>query len=71
MCFTCYISLLYFYKKTYQKWCDKLFFVSYKKVPYDKDGNPLIAEMTEEPKTHRPKPTGRVFDITFFINQKF
>ena len=38
------------------------FFVSYKKVPYDKDGNPLIAEMTEEPKTHRPKPTGRVFD---------
>ena len=38
------------------------FFVNYKKVPYDKDGNTLIAEMTEEPKTHRPKPTGRVFD---------
>ena len=40
------------------------FFVNYKKVPYDKNGNPLIAEMTTEPKTHRPKPTGRVFDHT-------
>ena len=38
------------------------FFVNYKRVPYDKDGHPLIAEMTEEPKTHRPKPTGRVFN---------
>ena len=38
------------------------FFVNYKKVPYDKDGHPLIAEMIEEPKTHRPKPTGRVFN---------
>ena len=38
------------------------FFVNYKKVPYDKNGKQLIAEMTEEPKTHRPKPTGRVFD---------
>jgi len=38
------------------------FFVNYKKVPYDKDGKPLIAEMMEEPKTHRPKPTGRVFN---------
>ena len=38
------------------------FFVNYKKVPYDKDGHPLIAEMMEEPKTHRPKPTGRVFN---------
>ena len=32
-------------------------------MPYDKKTNkPLEAEMTEEPKTHRPKPTGRVFD---------
>lgn len=38
------------------------FFVNYKKVPYDKDGHPLIAEMMEEPKTQRPKPTGRVFN---------
>ena len=38
------------------------FFVNYKKVPYDKDGKPLVAEMIEEPKTHRPKPTGRVFN---------
>ncbi|MBQ8273955.1 MAG: type IV secretory system conjugative DNA transfer family protein [Bacteroidaceae bacterium] len=38
------------------------FFVNYKKVPYDKDGKPLIAEMMEEPKTHRPKPTGRVYN---------
>ena len=38
------------------------FFVNYKKMPYDKDGHPLIAEMMEEPKTHRPKPTGRVFN---------
>jgi hypothetical protein len=38
------------------------FFVNYKKVPYDKDGHPLIAEMMEEPKTHRPKPTGRVYN---------
>ena len=38
------------------------FFVNYKKVPYDKDGKPLVAEMMEEPKTHRPKPTGRVFN---------
>ena len=38
------------------------FFVNYKKMPYDKDGKPLIAEMMEEPKTHRPKPTGRVFN---------
>lgn len=38
------------------------FFVNYKKVPYDKNGKQLRAEMTEEPKTHRPKPTGRVFD---------
>ena len=38
------------------------FFVNYKKIPYDKNGKQLRAEMTEEPKTHRPKPTGRVFD---------
>ena len=38
------------------------FFVNYKKVPYDKEGHPLIAEMMEETKTHRPKPTGRVFN---------
>ena len=39
------------------------FFANYRKVPYDKKTNkPLEAEMTEEPKTHRPKPTGRVFD---------
>lgn len=38
------------------------FFVNYKKMPYDKDGKPLIAEMMEEAKTHRPKPTGRVFN---------
>ena len=39
------------------------FFCGYRKVPYDKKtGQPLEAEMTEEPKTHRPKPTGRVFD---------
>jgi len=38
------------------------FFVNYKKVPYDKNGKRLRAEMTEEEKTHRPKPTGRVFD---------
>ena len=39
------------------------FFANYSKVPYDKKTNkPLEAEMTEEPKTHRPKPTGRVFD---------
>lgn len=29
MCFTCYISSLCFYKKTYQNWCDKLFLVFY------------------------------------------
>ena len=40
------------------------FFVNYKKVPYDKDGHALVAEMTTEPKTYRPKPTGRVFDQT-------
>ena len=39
------------------------FFANYRKVPYDKKtGKALEAEMTEEPKTHRPKPTGRVFD---------
>ena len=39
------------------------FFANYRKVPYDKKTNkPLEAEMAEEPKTHRPKPTGRVFD---------
>ena len=39
------------------------FFANYRKVPYDKKTNkPLEAEMIEEPKTHRPKPTGRVFD---------
>ena len=39
------------------------FFCNYRKVPYDKKTNKsLEAEMTEEPKTHRPKPTGRVFD---------
>ena len=39
------------------------FFCNYHKVPYDKKTNkPLEAEMTEEPKTHRQKPTGRVFD---------
>ena len=39
------------------------FFANYRKVPYDKKTNkPLEAEMTEEPKTHRLKPTGRVFD---------
>ena len=39
------------------------FFANYRKVPYDKKTNkPLEAEMTEEPKTHRSKPTGRVFD---------
>lgn len=38
------------------------FFVNYKRIPFDKDGNALIAEMTKEPKTGRPKPTGRVFD---------
>ena len=41
------------------------FFANYRKVPYDKKTNkPLEAEMTEEPKTHRPKPTGRVFDAS-------
>ena len=41
------------------------FFCNYRKVPYDKKTNkPLEAEMTEEPKTHRPKPTGRVFDAS-------
>ena len=40
------------------------FFVNYKKVPYDKDGNALIAEMTTDPKTFIQKPTGRVFDTT-------
>src|SRR5574344_1018224 len=40
------------------------FFVNYKKVPYDKDGNTLIAEMTTDPKTFIQKPTGRVFDHT-------
>ena len=40
------------------------FFVNYKKVPYDKDGNALIAEMTTDPKTFIQKPTGRVFDHT-------
>ena len=38
------------------------FFVNYKKEPYDKEGNKLCAEMTEEPQTKRLKPTGRVFD---------
>ena len=41
------------------------FFCNYRKVPYDKKTNkPMEAEMTEEPKTHRPKPTGRVFDAS-------
>lgn len=38
------------------------FFVNYKRVPYTKDGKRLRAEMTEDPKTHQPKPTGRIFD---------
>lgn len=38
------------------------FFVNYEKEPYDKEGNKLRAEMTEEPQTKRLKPTGRVFD---------
>lgn len=38
------------------------FFVNYKRVPYTKDGKLLRAEMTEDPKTHLPKPTGRIFD---------
>ena len=43
------------------------FFANYRKVPYDKKTNkPLEAEMTEEPKTHRPKPTGRVFDANHY-----
>ena len=38
------------------------FFVNYKRVPYTKDGKRLRAEMTEDPKTHLPKPTGRILD---------
>lgn len=38
------------------------FFVNYKRVPYTLDGKRLRAEMTEDPKTHQPKPTGRIFD---------
>ena len=38
------------------------FFVNYKRVPYTKDGKRLRAEMTEDPKTHLTKPTGRIFD---------
>ena len=38
------------------------FFCNYNKKPYDADGNELVAEMEEEPKTGRKKPSGRVFD---------
>lgn len=38
------------------------FFINYGKVPYDRDGKPLKAEMTYEKDTGRPKPTGKVFD---------
>lgn len=37
------------------------FFVNYGKVPYDKDGKRLYAEMIKEPQTGRLKPSGRVF----------
>ena len=38
------------------------FFVNYKKMPYDKDGNELIPEYTEDKLTHHKKLTGRVFN---------
>ena len=38
------------------------FFVNYKRVPYDKEGNELTAEYTEDKETHHKKLTGRVFD---------
>lgn len=38
------------------------FFVNYKRLPYDKDGNELKPEYIEDPETHHKKLTGRVFD---------
>lgn len=38
------------------------FFVNYKRLPYDKDGQLLIPEYTEDRETHHKKLTGRVFD---------
>lgn len=38
------------------------FFINYGKVPYDRNGKPLRAEMMYEKDTGRPKPTGKVFD---------
>ena len=38
------------------------FFVNYKRLPYDKDGNELVPEYTEDKETHHRKLTGRVFD---------
>lgn len=40
------------------------FFVNYKRMPYDKDGNQLVPEYTEDPESHHTKLTGRVFDNT-------
>lgn len=37
-------------------------FVNYKWQPYDKDGQLLVPEYTEDRKTHHKKLTGRVFD---------
>ena len=38
------------------------FFVNYKRLPYDKDGQLLVPEYTEDRETHHKKLTGRVFD---------
>ena len=38
------------------------FFVNYKKLPYDAEGNELIPEYKEDPQTKHAKLTGRVFD---------
>ena len=38
------------------------FFCNWEKEPYDKDGNILTAEKSQDPQTKRMIPTGRVFD---------
>ena len=37
------------------------FFINYKKMPYDIEGNMLFPEYEEDPETHHKKLTGRVY----------
>ena len=40
------------------------FFVNYKRLPYDANGEELVPEYIEDPETHHKRLSGRVFDKT-------